>query len=47
MIDVKKAKKILLDEGEQYTDEQLLIIYEALKKMATIVTQISNSNEKK
>lgn len=47
MMDIKEVKKLLLDEGEEYTDEQLVIIFEALKNMATIVTQISNSDEEK
>lgn len=44
-MDLKKAKKILLDEGEKYTDEQLALIYDMLKKMTIIVTQ--TSHEKK
>ena len=41
----KAIAKILLDEGEKYTDEQLALIYDMLKKMTIIVTQ--TSHEKK
>ena len=46
MISLEQAKKILLDNGEQYSEQEVKEIYEYLYSYAKIVTIIRNEDEK-
>lgn len=45
MITIEQTRKILLDNGEQYTEEELRLIYEGLKAKVKIIAQIAKDEE--
>jgi hypothetical protein len=45
MITLEQTQKILLDNGEQYTEEELKLIYESLKASVRIIVQITKDEE--